>query len=204
MNVNFKFNHYHGFCAYLIAFFCAFSTTALQAKTDISKHFLVSAPGVIKDTRTGLEWMRCSLGQEWKESTKTCTGEVKKFSWQGAQDAATKQNSTGGFAGRTGWRVPSVHELQGIRYCSKGYKSEKINLPEGKGSVPSLCVTSSTTPAIDTVAFPATPDTWFWTSSTQSSDASIASGAWFVHFSNGATNYSAYRVVYLGAVRLVR
>ncbi len=173
----------------------------LAAQTADAKAFSVLAAGVVKDTRTGLEWMRCSFGQEWNDSSKTCTGEMKKFNWQGALDAAAKQNSMGGVAGRTGWRVPSVRELQSIRYCSKGAKAEKVDLLDNQSAVPVACANGSSSPTIDGAIFPATPDTWYWTSTPHSA---YSAGAWYVHFFNGMSNYTNHRGNYVAAVRLVR
>jgi hypothetical protein len=177
------------------------SVQELAAQTADAKVFSVVAAGVVKDTRTGLEWMRCSLGQEWSNSNKTCVGEIKKFNWQGAQDAAARQNSSGGIAGRAGWRVPNVRELQSIRYCSKGAKTEKIDLLDNQPAVSAACANGSSSPTIDGVIFPSTPDTWYWTSTAYTG---YPAGAWYVHFFNGLSKYTNYRGNYVAAVRLVR
>ena len=174
---------------------------AASGQRDAAKHFSSVAPGVVKDSRTGLEWMRCSVGQDWSEKSKTCTGSVRTYTWQGALDIANKLNSVGGYAGRTNWRVPTVRELQSLRYCSNGFVSETIGLPDG-ASVPQYCADGSTRPTIAKTVFPNMDSDkyYYWTSTPYAGDSS---SAWFVYFSLG--NISSYYVrVNYGAVRLVR
>jgi len=59
---------------------------ASLATANEAKNFSAIAPGVIKDSLTGLEWMRCSVGQEWNEKSSTCAGDAKEFKWQEAID----------------------------------------------------------------------------------------------------------------------
>lgn len=81
---------------------------------------------------------------------------------------------------QSGWRLPNVKELASL--ADKGCQI----------------------PAIDTTAFPATPVSWYWTSSPNVSDASYA---WGVNFSSGYVygGHGINRNFYMGgAVRLVR
>lgn len=73
-----------------------------------------------------------------------------------------------------GWRLPTQDELESLvlSYCSA--------------------------PATDTVAFPETPSSWYWTSTTDGSQ-----GAWFVDFSQGGGGGATLRTS-TAAVRLVR
>lgn len=73
-----------------------------------------------------------------------------------------------------GWRLPTQGELESLvlSYCSA--------------------------PATDTTAFPKTPSSWYWTSSTDG-----AQGAWFVDFSLGGGGGATLRSS-TAAVRLVR
>lgn len=169
------------------------------AQADDAQNFTEVAPGVVRDSRTGLEWMRCSLGQEWSQS-KTCTGEVKNYQWQGAQDIAKKMNAVG-YAQRFNWRVPSNRELASIRYCSNGFVKETTDLQDGKPPVQKWCVENSTSPTITPNVFPATPVTWYWTSTPT---AGSASNAWVVNFLDGNIfSHNGYRLNGY-AVRLVR
>jgi hypothetical protein len=64
--------------------------------------------GSVKDLHTGLQWMRCSLGQTWNGTT--CNGSVTTQTWQGALIAAENHD----FANQTDWRLPNIKELNSI------------------------------------------------------------------------------------------
>ena len=179
----------------------AMTCTANASESDAAKHFSTVAPGVVKDSRTGLEWMRCSVGQDWSEKSKTCTGSVRTYTWQGALDIAEKLNSVGGYAGSTNWRVPTVRELQSLRYCSNGFKSETIGLPDGVG-VPERCAEGYTQPTIAKTVFPNMHSNRnvYWTSTPNAGNSSFA---WNVFFGRGYVNDFDLRD-YDYAVRLVR
>ena len=198
-------------CTFIKARMIAASLRALMAATcllqasphalaDDAAFFTEVAPGVVKDSRTGLEWMRCSLGQQWSATANTCTGDIKKFNWQGAQDISKKFNSMVGNDGKADWRVPTVRELQSIRYCSKGFDTSMEDLKDGQPKVPYSCNNGSGKPSIDVATFPSTPDAWYW-SSTPSSGSS--SNAWSVFFFNGLI-YDYYPRSYYYVVRMVR
>ena len=198
-------------CTFIKARIIAASLRALMAATcllqasphalaDDAAFFTEVAPGVVKDSRTGLEWMRCSLGQQWSATANTCTGEVKNYKWQGAQDIAKKFNSMGGNGGKADWRVPTVRELQSIRYCSKGFTTSMRDLQDGQPKVPLYCNDGSTKPFIDMATFPATPVEFYWSSTPY---AGYSSNAWFVSFGLGFINDHRGNHGHL-AVRLVR
>lgn len=175
------------------------------AQADDAQYFTEVAPGVVKDSRTGLEWMRCSLGQEWSVEANTCKGKIKEFNWQGAQDIAKKLNAMGGYAQRTDWRVPSNRELASIRYCSTGFKEflfkyRTIDLHDSKPVVPSSCADNSTRPTIAQSVFPATSASSYWSSTPTAGKSSVA---WGVDFYDDGYfgNYGRYHDI---AVRLVR
>ena len=69
--------------------------------------FLGKDQGIVEDTRTKLEWQRCSLGQTWTGAT--CAGEATKYKWNEAQRIAP-----------AGWRLPTKDELASLVYCSSG------------------------------------------------------------------------------------
>ena len=182
-----------------LAAFLFLATPMLQAQTGDANYFTEVAPGVVKDSHTGLEWMRCSWGQQWSAIAKKCTGKVQYFDWQAAQSIAANLNAASGYAGQADWRVPTVRELQTIRHCSRGLSSPKRDLLDGLTAVSSLCNNGSTKPAIHTVTFPTAPDAWFWTSTLHQADSL---SAWRVSFSNGGIGSLSRN--YELAVRLVR
>ena len=103
--------------------------------TSPKSHFTSNGNGTVTDRTTGLMWMSCSLGQQWKG--KTCRGKATGFSWQEGLKVTASQT----FAGHSDWRLPNKNELDSI--------------VEGR------CYT----PAINTEIFPETPPAFFWTSS---------------------------------------
>jgi len=76
-------------------------------------HYQVKG-GLVRDTKTGLMWMRCSLGQTWDGST--CSGESTSYQWK----EAMKFPSDFSYEGYSDWQVPSVEELETLIYCSTG------------------------------------------------------------------------------------
>lgn len=117
--------------------------------------FTIAPDGTTIDNSTGLMWMRCSLGQEWNGNT--CSGSAAAVSWADALKAAENQE----FAGYTDWRLPNKNELESI--------------VEGRCSLP----------ATNSKIFPATPSTYFWSSSPY---APVSPGAWSVDFAYGTVN----------------
>jgi Protein of unknown function (DUF1566) len=132
--------------------------------------FTVSANGQeVTDTKTGLIWRRCAEGMI--ASAGTCTGTASTFPHEAALTRASTQAAATGVA----WRLPSVKELSSIADKTRS------------------------NPAIDTTAFPATPASYFWSSSPYVGNAL---NAWVVDFYGGGV-YGYYRS-FTYYVRLVR
>lgn len=131
--------------------------------------------GTVTDMQTGLQWMRFSLGQEWKSSI--CTGEAKKYTWQQTFDAANALNRQGGYAGCRDWRVPTKKQLQTLVFGQ-----ERLTIYQ--------------------TTFPNTPATWFWSSS---AEAGYPDHAWGINFGDGHVfaylkgNYYHVRLVRTGS-----
>lgn len=146
--------------------------------------------GQWQDPKTGLIWMRCSIGQEWNGNT--CTGKAIKLTWDDAREYTHKFiNGKQRFGGHSNWRLPTIAELATIRYCSKGYghdtkevseltesgrvtrmvdlgvEMETIPSATGSVTVPQRCADGSREPTIDTSIFPATTkkNSFYWSSS---------------------------------------
>jgi len=164
--------------------------TALAATTPTAD-FTDNNDGTVTDDRTGLVWMRCSLGQSWDGNT--CTGIADgTLDWQSAlqeagriNDGSSNSDNDGqaGFAGWTDWRLPSKNELASIieRRCAK--------------------------PAINGALFPNVPmaffntASWYWTSSP---DAGTAANAWYIDFAQGSAETKPKNTNSDIQVRLVR
>lgn len=108
----------------------------VQASNPTSVYAVDAANLTVTDTRTGLMWDRCALGQ----SGASCTGAASTFTWSAALDEAQARR-TANYKGYNDWRLPNVKELQSlVERC-------RIN------------------PSINEFAFPATAAAFFWTGS---------------------------------------
>lgn len=147
---------------------------------------------LVTDTKTGLMWMRCSLGQKWDGST--CQGDATTYTWKKAIDSANNFS----FAGYSDWRLPTVQELKTLVYCSGGQPTEwneAISSGEYDG-----CIVTYNSPTIVQEVFPNTPATWEWSSTPNDTDTNHA---WAVNFGKGSAPRNGDKT---GAVpvRLVR
>lgn len=90
---------------------------SLQAISDYNKatdnttkrensYYIDNSDGTITDTRTGLMWMRCALGQAWDGAA--CTGEVSRH----RLDYALNISMT--FSTYSDWRLPTIEELESL------------------------------------------------------------------------------------------
>jgi len=107
----------------------------------------------VTDKRTGLVWRRCSEGQTL--SGNSCTGTAAGYTHEQALARAKSANTTDSAAG---WRLPNVKELASL--ADKGCQN----------------------PAIDSVAFPGTSSSWYWSSSPYVDYSHVA---WIVGFNTG-------------------
>jgi len=146
--------------------------------------------GTVTDVTTGLQWMRFSLGQEWRGGC--CQGEAAQYQWQEAQDTAKALNLNGGYAGRQDWRVPSKEELLSLVYCSSGR-------PKTWNDTGNSCQGDYEVPCLVQQTFPNTPSSYFWSASPY---PSFPYNAWNVDFDTGHAGGSYNTNAF--AVRLVR
>ena len=160
------------------------------AETLMADRYRDNGDGTATDVQTGLQWMRFSLGQEWKGWT--CAGEAKSYTWQQALDAAAALNRRGGYAGYRDWRVPMIEELQTLVYCSNGWP--KVWNCTGEG-----CQGHYERPTIYKPAFPNTPSGWYWSSSTYAENSTHAC---YVNFFSGSVGTLDKSLDY--STRLVR
>lgn len=93
--------------------------------------FTINSGGfTVTDNRTGLTWMRCTIGQSWNGSE--CTGSADKFSWQDALQYADSKT----FATHSDWYLPNIKELASIKEeaCFEPSINEVVfpNIPVGR------------------------------------------------------------------------
>jgi len=166
--------------------------------TGSAAHFTDNGDGTVNDSNTGLQWMRCALGQTWRNNT--CEGKAKKYPWQAALDKAKDYR----YAGYSNWRVPTIKELNSLVYCSNG-KLRAFNAngwqtvkKEGAYGCGSDSKGSYQRPTLEQQVFP-NSGYGFWSSS----PGAVSSGnAWAVLFGNGSDSSNIrFNVV---NVRLVR
>ena len=135
-----------------------------------SKRFTINNDGTVVDTSTGLMWKKCSEGQ----TDDDCNDEAVSYLSKDALKIPQQVNNSGGFAGYTDWRLPSYSELSSI--------------------VEKQCVE----PAINSNAFPNTPSSGFWTSTTGNDNK--LEYVWFYTYLEG--HYLDMRLPFY--VRLIR
>jgi len=130
--------------------------------------------GTVIDYSTRLQWLRFVLGQTWEQNASY--GEHHFFDFEAAAKAAKNFNRSGGYAGYSDWRLPTINEL----------KTLVVNKPYH-------C------PTIDEVAFPRTPCAWHWSASFASY---VKGNGWMIDFGTGETlDLGCHKFC---AVRLVR
>jgi hypothetical protein len=76
----------------------------------------------------GLEWLRCSVGQSWNGST--CEGEALKYTFEQAQQTAATFNVLG-YGEMRDWRMPTVRELESLRFCRLGVSDSMRDIKDG-------------------------------------------------------------------------
>ncbi len=66
--------------------------------------------GTVTDTRTGLMWSRCSLGQN---NDASCSGDAESSEWRDALLAVRDRNNAN-WLGHDDWRLPNIKELASL------------------------------------------------------------------------------------------
>ncbi len=156
------------------------------------------ANGVVTDTKTGLMWMACSIGQEW--SGGYCNGEPEEYFWSEAVNLANEKT----YANYSDWRAPTRDELDSIVDCTNDRVPYQLN---GKGELITKdgvlqngkCLGSFQKPTIDQRVFPNTASDFYW-SYTFNTHTNYS--AWGIVFNAG--NHYNYNTSNVGLVRLVR
>jgi hypothetical protein len=127
---------------------CNTSEAPLSVPTE---RFQLNGDGTVTDTVSGLMWMRCAVGQTWREGR--CDGDPRPLDWSAASAAAEAVNGEGEWFFND-WRVPGLRDLALI--------------------IERQCVD----PRTNLTVFPDTPAAFFWTSTLrpgeESGDAAYA------------------------------
>jgi hypothetical protein len=150
---------------------------------------------IVVDAETGLEWMRCAMGQQWNPDVGDCTGEASSYSWSKALELSSD------VGGHTDWRLPGKDELNTLVLCSSGQRAgyETEGMFAGNGG---RCQGDFAKPTIDQSAFPSTPHKEaYWTR--DKLDTTAVRHSWVVGFGTGYVNDIARGAPYPYA-RLVR
>lgn len=137
-----------------------------RASTPTSE-FILNADGTVVHQRTGLQWARCALGQEWNGTG--CSGQASVHTWQDATDAVGRLNGTG-LGGHHDWRLPTAQELMSIvEQCRQA-------------------------PAINVNVFPDTPRSGFWTATIQRDSDTPTFVGFHLGLEQNYLSRSSYRV----------
>jgi len=147
-----------------IALALSLSTPVLAQKCvetaiDIDEgRFNINQDGTVLDNATGLMWQRCLIGIQGAECS---TGSASKLTKKSAQFSLILANKDE-LDGYSDWRFPSITELSSL--LKEGCKSPSINLE----------------------AFPATPNTFVWSTAPNKQHKHFS---WYVHFNTGKSGH---------------
>ncbi|TXT33139.1 MAG: hypothetical protein FD135_5547 [Comamonadaceae bacterium] len=112
----------------------------------------------------GTEVTDSKTGLVWQRCSAGQSWSAAKTTCTGTAATYTHEAALSFAKTQTGWRLPNVKELS------------------------SITVKTRSNPAIDVMAFPATPSSWFWTSTPSAFNASFA---WGVNFKAGYVHYNS-------------
>ncbi len=150
--------------------------------------FIPQGDGTVIDQRTGLQWMRCSLGQIWTQGI--CRGFTREYTWEQANKLKWH------FADYGDWRLPTIWELETLIHCRSGLAplGEKYdNLMGCKDQNEYLPFVQSAFPLGETTS------SFYWSENFPTSEANLA---WGVDISNAASYPEPKGAAH--SVRLVR
>ena len=90
----------------------------LTATPSMASTQFIIRDHIVIDLKSGVEWLRCSVGQTW--NGETCVGEIVKLNHDQIKEAILQANTQLG----GNWRLPNLDELEGI-VC---YECEDIKI----------------------------------------------------------------------------
>ncbi|MCB1173145.1 MAG: DUF1566 domain-containing protein [Leptospiraceae bacterium] len=141
--------------------------------TGPTQHVTYTSDYTTTDNVTGLVWKSCSEGQSGADCS---SGAASTMNWATATgtgtgcDALNSANAGNGYAGRTGWRVPTIQELSTL--VDYAYADSKWSFAS---------------------AFPATAPSIYRSATTY---VASTTAAWYVHFSSGSVGAAVKTNVY--------
>jgi len=112
---------HRGIGAILAMLFCFSTFSALPAEAS---SLFIPRDHIVIDLNSGVEWLRCSVGQNW--NGETCTGEIVKLNHENIKEAIKLANEQLGGE----WRLPSLAELKGLLCMEcEGVKIDQETFP---------------------------------------------------------------------------
>lgn len=108
-------------------------TDTYRSDSDRLQDFIPQNDGTVIDTKTGLQWQQCSVGQTWENNS--CKGELKQFSWDEISNVKSD------LAGYSDWRLATIVEMETLVYCSSGEdegRNDYLNWCKGKFEKPTI------------------------------------------------------------------
>ncbi|TWI60600.1 uncharacterized protein DUF1566 [Desulfobotulus alkaliphilus] len=130
---------------------------------------------LIEDTRTGLVWQRCSLGQEWDNTSQNCVGRAIYYRLEEARQQASNHYFHPNDQEPSGLGLPGKEQLLSLVYCPG-----QPQTPDSPGS--GECDGSYDEPTIIQNVFPDTERITYWTQTPMGEGSSTYYG---VNFSTG-------------------
>ncbi len=160
-----------------------------ETRIAADQRYIIHNDGTVTDRVTGLQWMRCSLGQTW--TGQHCIGNPLRLRMPEAAYEAFNSR----FAGKNDWRLPSIDELKTLIYCSTGVPN-RWNL-SGRA-----CEGDFQRPTLYLEAFPDAPPAVYWSNTPLKADPG-EDYTLTVSFNYGHVYYSYFNDAY-EAARFVR
>jgi hypothetical protein len=91
------------FCVGLFCGILRLDTSPAAASTQF-----IIRDHIVIDIKSGVEWLRCSVGQTWDGNT--CVGKIVKLNHDQIKEAILQANTQLG----GNWRLPDLNELEGL------------------------------------------------------------------------------------------
>ena len=106
-----QFKNMHRSCLVVFGMICGASLTSaspLAIATELKNGQFLARDHLVIDLRSGTEWMRCSVGQQWTGTS--CDGKIIRLNHDDVARAIVIANEQLG----GNWRLPSRKELEGL------------------------------------------------------------------------------------------